>query len=156
MVGFGFDVHKLIPGDRLMLGGVAIPGNVAALAHSDGDVVLHALVDALLGSVGLGDIGELFPDSDEMWKDADSSLFVMETMTLVAEAGYRVVNVDITVILEQPRIGPYKSEMKATIARLCELPIQRVNVKATTSEMLGYVGRGEGVCAHVVCQVEAR
>lgn len=155
MVGFGFDVHKLIPGDKLMLGGVAIPGNVSALAHSDGDVVLHALVDALLGSVGLGDIGELFPDTDGMWKNAESSLFVMETMTVITEAGYRVVNVDVTVILEEPRIGPYKSEMKAIIARLCELPIQRVNVKATTSEKLGYVGRGEGVCAHVVCQVEA-
>jgi 2-C-methyl-D-erythritol 2,4-cyclodiphosphate synthase len=154
MVGFGFDVHKLVQGDRLMLGGVAIPGNVQALAHSDGDVVLHALVDALLGSTGLGDIGERFPDSDDTWKNAASSLFVMEAMTLVTEAGYRVVNIDVTVILEDPKIGPYKDEMKKTIAKLCEVQVQRVNIKATTSEKMGYVGRGEGVCAHVVCQVE--
>ncbi|NQW30557.1 MAG: 2-C-methyl-D-erythritol 2,4-cyclodiphosphate synthase [Ignavibacteria bacterium] len=154
MVGFGFDVHKLIPGNSLTLGGVVVPSDITALAHSDGDVVLHALVDALLGSVGLGDIGDHFPDTDSTWKDADSQLFVRETHLLLVEAGFTVTNIDVTIILEKPKLAQYKGEMKNVIAELCHIPAERVNVKATTSELLGYVGRGEGVCAHVVCQVD--
>lgn len=155
MVGFGFDVHRLCEGETLVLAGVTIPSPVGTVAHSDGDVVLHALVDALLGALALGDIGEHFPDSDPRWKGAASSLFVEHAVGLIRKAGCRIINVDCTLVLESPKILPYKLQMRENIARLCELPIERVAVKATTSERIGYVGRREGVHAWVICEVQS-
>lgn len=156
MVGFGFDVHRLEAGRTLTLGGVVIPSPLGTVAHSDGDVVFHALVDALLGTLALGDIGEHFPDSDPQWKGAASSRFVAHAVHLVQSHDCRIINVDCTLVLEAPKILPYKQAMRENIARLCGLPLERVAVKATTSEKMGYVGRGEGVHAYVVCEVQPK
>lgn len=153
MVGFGFDVHRLEEGRRLVLGGVEIPSPHGTVAHSDGDVVLHALVDALLGALALGDIGEHFPDTDPEWKGAASSQFVDHAVKLVREQGCEIVNVDCTLVLESPKILPYKQAMRERIAEMCGLALNRVSVKATTSERMGYVGRREGVHAFVICEV---
>ncbi len=155
MVGFGFDVHRLSEGETLVLAGVTIPSPVGTVAHSDGDVVFHALVDALLGALALGDIGEHFPDSDPRWKGAASSLFVEHAVGMIRNAGCRIINVDCTLVLESPKILPYKMQMRENIARLCGLPLERVAVKATTSERIGYVGRREGVHAWVICEVQS-
>jgi 2-C-methyl-D-erythritol 2,4-cyclodiphosphate synthase len=154
MIGLGFDVHRLAPGETLVLGGVPIPSEIGTVAHSDGDVILHALVDALLGAVALGDIGEHFPDTDPRWKGASSSVFVEHAVKIVTEAGYRIINVDATLVLQSPKILPYKAQMRENIAVLCGLPLNRVSMKATTSEHLGYAGRKEGVHAWVVCEVQ--
>ncbi|MCO6465868.1 MAG: 2-C-methyl-D-erythritol 2,4-cyclodiphosphate synthase [Bradyrhizobiaceae bacterium] len=154
MIGFGFDVHALAPSQTLVLGGVTIPSELGTIAHSDGDVVFHALVDALLGALALGDIGEHFPDSDVRWKGASSDVFVAHAVDLVRAEGCSIVNVDCTLVLQAPKILPYKQQMRENIARLCGLPLNRVSVKATTSEHLGYVGRSEGVHAWVVCEVQ--
>lgn len=156
MIGLGFDVHRLAEGESLVLGGVPIDAPLGTVAHSDGDVILHALVDALLGALALGDIGEHFPDRDPQWKGAPSSVFVQHAIALLAKEGYAPVNVDATLVLESPKILPYKQQMRETIASLCGLPVQRVSVKATTSEHLGYVGRSEGVHAWVICEVQPR
>ncbi len=153
MVGFGFDVHRLEEGRTLVLGGVEIPSPHGTVAHSDGDVVLHALVDALLGALALGDIGEHFPDTDPEWKGAASSRFVDHAVKLVREQGCMIVNVDCTLVLESPKILPYKLAMRERIAELCGIALDRVSVKATTSERMGYVGRREGVHAFVICEV---
>lgn len=147
MIGFGFDIHRLAAGESLILGGVAIPSDLGTVAHSDGDVILHALVDALLGSVGQGDIGEHFPDTDPKWRGAPSSVFVARALEIVTSEGFELVNVDITLVLERPKILPYKAEMREKIASLCRLPINRVSVKATTSEAVGAIGKGEAVQA---------
>lgn len=154
MIGLGFDVHRLAEGESLVLGGVAIPSTIGTVAHSDGDVILHALVDALLGALGLGDIGEHFPDTDPRWKGADSGVFVTHAMQMLRNEGYAPINIDCTLVLQAPKILDFKPAMRARIAELCGLPIQRVSVKATTSEHLGYAGRKEGVHAWVVSQVE--
>lgn len=155
MVGFGFDVHRLSEGETLVLAGVTIPSPVGTVAHSDGDVVFHALVDALLGALALGDIGEHFPDSDPRWKGASSSLFVEHAVGMIHKAACRIINVDCTLVLESPKILPFKLQMRENIARLCRLPLERVAVKATTSERIGYVGRREGVHAWVICEVQS-
>jgi 2-C-methyl-D-erythritol 2,4-cyclodiphosphate synthase len=154
MIGLGFDVHRLAEGESLVLGGITIDSIIGTVAHSDGDVILHALVDALLGALGLGDIGEHFPDTDPRWKGAESSVFVTHAMHLLRAEGYAPINVDCTLVLQSPKILDYKPAMRERIAELCGLPIQRVSVKATTSEHLGYAGRKEGVHAWVVAQVE--
>lgn len=154
MVGFGFDVHRLAEGQTLVLAGVEIPSPIGTVAHSDGDVIFHALVDALLGAIALGDIGEHFPDTDPRWKGAASSQFVEHAVALLREGGYRIINVDCTLVLESPKILPFKPQMRENIARLCGLPLERVAVKATTSERMGYVGRKEGVHAFVACEVQ--
>lgn len=156
MIGLGFDVHRLAEGETLVLGGVAIPSEIGTVAHSDGDVVLHALVDALLGALALGDIGEHFPDTDPQWKGASSDRFVQHAIAMLAERGYAPVNVDATLVLQAPKILPYKQQMRETIAHLCGLPVERVSVKATTSEHLGYAGRKEGVHAWVITEVQPR
>lgn len=156
MVGFGFDVHRLAEGESLVLGGVTIPSPLGTVAHSDGDVIFHALVDALLGAMALGDIGEHFPDTDPQWKGAPSSGFVEHAVRLIAEQNCYVVNIDCTLVLESPKILNYKTEMRQNIARHCAIPIERVAVKATTSERVGYVGRSEGVQAFVICEVQRR
>jgi 2-C-methyl-D-erythritol 2,4-cyclodiphosphate synthase len=153
MIGFGFDIHRLAAGESLVLGGVTVDSTVGTVAHSDGDVILHALVDALLGSVGMGDIGEHFPDTDPRWRGVSSSVFVAEALRIVTLAGRKVVNIDATLVLERPKISPYKEQMRDAIANMCGLPRGRVNIKATTSEAVGAIGRGEAVQAWVVCMV---
>jgi 2-C-methyl-D-erythritol 2,4-cyclodiphosphate synthase len=154
MVGFGFDVHRLAEGHSLVLAGVEIPSPIGTVAHSDGDVVFHALVDALLGALALGDIGEHFPDTDPAWKGAASSQFVEQAVGLIRQHLCRIINVDCSLVLESPKILPFKQAMRENIARLCGLPLERVAVKATTSERMGYVGRKEGVHAFVACEVQ--
>jgi len=149
-VGHGYDVHAFEPGDFVTLGGVRIPHTHGVRAHSDGDVVLHALCDALLGSLALGDIGQHFPDSDPRWKDADSRSFLRHCVRLVHEHGYRVVNVDVTVLAEAPRLGAHRAAMRNNIASDLQTTADRVNVKATTCEGLGALGRGEGLACHAV------
>lgn len=130
-----------------MLGGVRIAHTRGVVAHSDGDVVLHALCDALLGAAGLGDIGQHFPDSDPRWKGAASARFVTAVLALLRAGGFAVVNADLTVIAETPRVGPHREAIRREVARLLEVPVERVNLKATTTERLGFLGRGEGIAA---------
>jgi 2-C-methyl-D-erythritol 2,4-cyclodiphosphate synthase len=146
-VGFGIDVHAFGPGDALMLGGVRIAHTRGVVAHSDGDVLLHALVDALLGAAGLGDIGEHFPDSDPRWREAESRLFVSSTLDMLARRSLRVVNVDLTLLAQQPRLAPWRDQIRHSVASLLGLPITDVNLKATTTEHLGFLGRNEGLGA---------
>jgi len=146
-VGSGFDVHAFGPGEALMLGGVRIPHSHGVIAHSDGDVLLHALVDALLGAAGLGDIGQHFPDSDPAWAGAASLRFVAAAKAMLAAHHWRVVNVDLTLVAEAPRIGPWRQSIRQSVARSLELAEAQVNLKATTTEGLGFIGRGEGLAA---------
>lgn len=155
-IGIGFDVHAFGPGDHVMLGGVRIPHAAGLRAHSDGDVVLHALADALLGAIGAGDIGQHFPDSDPAWRGADSRGLLRHVAGLVAQAGHRVGNCDVTVIAEAPRIGPHREAMRANIAADLGIPVAAVSVKATTTERLGFTGRGEGIAAQAAVLLEAR
>lgn len=149
-IGHGFDVHAFGPGDAVMLGGVRIAHDQGLVAHSDGDVVLHALCDALLGAAGLGDIGRHFPDTDPRWRGADSRDLLRRVVALVAAAGLRPGNVDVTVLAQAPRIAPHVSAMRDHIAADLGIPAARVNVKATTTEGLGFVGRREGIAVHAV------
>jgi 2-C-methyl-D-erythritol 2,4-cyclodiphosphate synthase len=155
-VGTGIDVHAFGPGDHVMLGGVRVAHDRGVLAHSDGDVALHALCDALLGAAGLGDIGVHFPDSDPRWRGAESSQFVLQVMTMLADAGWRVGNVDITVLAEAPRIAKHRAAICEVIAGLLGVSADRVNVKATTTETLGFVGRGEGLAAQATVFIVPR
>ncbi len=153
MVGFGFDVHRLAVNESLILGGVNIESLFGTVAHSDGDVLLHALMDALLGAAGLGDIGEHFPDTDEKYKNADSMQLTAKVVELLDNSGYSIVNIDATLNLEKPKISPYKNAMKEKIAKICNLPENRVNIKATTNEKLGYIGKSEGIIAYCVAEI---
>lgn len=150
-IGQGFDVHAFGDGDHVMVGGVRIPFERGVLAHSDGDVALHALCDAMLGALALGDIGVHFPPSDARWKDADSRALLRHCNTLLAERGWRVGNADVTVICERPKIGPHAAAMRAAIADDLGIALDCISVKATTSEQLGFTGRGEGIAAQAVC-----
>lgn len=147
-IGQGYDVHVFGEGDHVMLGGVRVPHRCGVLAHSDGDVVLHALCDAMLGALALGDIGVHFPPSDDRWKGADSSRFVTHCNALLAERGWQVGNADITVICERPKVGPHALAMREKVAQLLGIELERVSIKATTSEKLGFTGREEGIAAH--------
>ncbi len=149
-IGHGFDVHRFGEGDHLMIGGVAIPFGQGFVAHSDGDVLLHAVCDALLGACALGDIGRHFPDTDEAWAGADSRALLRHVHGMVHAAGYRVGNVDATVIAQAPRLAPHIAGMVANIASDLALAPSAVNVKATTTERLGFTGRGEGIAAEAV------
>lgn len=149
-IGSGIDVHAFGPGDFIMLGGVRIPHSHGVVAHSDGDVVLHALCDALLGAAGLGDIGHHFSDSDPQWKGADSARFVASVLALLRARRLAVANVDLTVLAQAPKIAPYREAMRRQIARLLEVGVERVNIKATTTEGLGFLGRAEGIAAQAV------
>lgn len=150
---FGFDVHRLGPGTAVRVGAVVIPHDGALIGHSDADVGLHALTDALLGTIAAEDIGHHFPPSDDRWKGADSGAFLRHAAGLVAAAGGRIGHVDLTIVCERPKIGPHRDRMRAAIAALLDLDPARVSVKATTSEGLGYTGRGEGIAAHAVATV---
>ena len=149
-VGQGYDVHALVPGRRLVIGGVEIPHAGGLLGHSDADVLLHAITDAILGAAALGDIGRLFPDQDPKFRDADSRVLLRTAVARAGAAGWRVGNVDATVIAERPRIGPHVAAMCAAVAAECGIDAAAVNVKGKTSEKLGYAGRGEGIAAQAV------
>ena len=153
-IGQGYDVHRLTPGRRLVLGGVEIPCEMGLLGHSDADVLLHALMDALLGAAALGDIGRLFPDSDERYRGADSRALLREVATLLKGRGYLVGNVDVTLVAQRPKVAPYVAQMRSNIAADLGLSPDRVSVKATTEEGLGFTGSGEGMAAHAVCLLE--
>jgi 2-C-methyl-D-erythritol 2,4-cyclodiphosphate synthase len=154
-IGQGYDCHALVPGRKLVIGGVAIPHAAGLLGHSDADVLLHAVIDALLGAAGLGDIGRHFPDTDARFAGADSRDLLRETARRVAAAGYAVGNVDATIIAQAPKMAPHIEAMVANIARDLELDAGQVNIKAKTNERLGYLGRGEGIAAEAVALVFA-
>ena len=148
--GIGFDSHRLIQGRRLVIGGIEIPSELGLDGHSDADVLAHAVIDALLGAAGLGDIGEHFPDNDERWRDADSIGLLRVAVGMVGAEGLTVVNVDCTVIMEAPKLAPHRQAIRDSLAAALGLPGARVNVKASTGERIGFVGRGEGVAALAV------
>lgn len=152
-IGAGIDVHRYGPGDHVMLAGVRIPAECGVIAHSDGDVVLHALCDALLGAAALGDIGQHFPDSDPRWRGAASHRFVVAVVGMLAERGWRVGNVDVTVLAEVPRIAAHREAMRVSLAAMLGLGVDDVSIKATTTEQLGFVGRREGLAAQVIAAI---
>ena len=150
-IGHGYDVHKFAENRKLILGGVEIEYKYGLLGHSDADVLLHAVCDAVLGAAALGDIGKHFPDTDERYRGIDSTLLLSHVIELINSLGYKICNIDCTLIAQKPKIGEYISDMTEIIARLCKTDISNVNVKATTEEGLGFTGRLEGVSAHAVC-----
>lgn len=152
-IGSGFDVHRLVEGRKCIICGVEIPYEKGLLGHSDADVALHALMDALLGALGLGDIGKHFPDTDERFKGADSMKLTEHVVGLLAKKGWVVNNVDITIIAQAPKMAPYIEEMRAKVARVLRVYPDQVNVKATTTEKLGFTGRGEGIAAEAVASI---
>jgi 2-C-methyl-D-erythritol 2,4-cyclodiphosphate synthase len=154
--GIGYDCHRLVAGRPLILGGVEIPHELGLEGHSDADALVHAVIDALLGAAGLGDIGEHFPDTDQRYRDADSLVLLGSVVTSVIATGLEVVNVDCTVMMETPKLGPWREEIRANLAKALGLPAQRVNVKATTGEGIGFVGRREGVAALAIASLRTR
>ncbi len=155
-IGQGIDVHAFGPGDRIMLGGVRIAHDQGLVAHSDGDVVIHALCDAIFGALALGDIGKHFPPSDERWRDADSRSFLRHCRTMMVERGYAIGNADITIVCERPRIAPHADAMRANLGADLSCEIGRISIKATTSEKLGFTGRGEGIAALAIVLLETQ
>ncbi|MDA3876948.1 MAG: 2-C-methyl-D-erythritol 2,4-cyclodiphosphate synthase [Halothiobacillus sp.] len=149
-VGHGFDVHAFMPGDHLVVGGVRIPFDRAFLAHSDGDVLLHALCDALLGAVALGDIGQLFPDSDPAYEGIDSTILLSDVHNRIRALGWQIGNLDMTIIAQLPRMAPHIPAMRQRISEVLALSVDRINIKATTTERLGFTGRGEGIAVESV------
>lgn len=155
-IGHGYDVHRFADDRQLFIGGVEIPYTKGLLGHSDADVLLHAVCDALFGAAGLGDIGKHFPDSDPAYKGIDSKLLLKNTIEKIREKGFSVSNIDATVIAQVPKLAPYIENMKNCIADICDISAERVNVKATTEERLGFTGREEGIAAHAVCLLEEK
>lgn len=153
-IGNGYDVHRFAENRDLFLGGVKIPYELGLLGHSDADVLLHAIMDALLGAAALGDIGKLFPDTDERFKGADSLLLLKEVCVVLGAKGYKIVNIDSIVIAQKPKLAPYIEQMRNNIADACKIDISQVSVKATTEEKLGFTGRLEGISSHAVCLIE--
>ncbi len=147
-VGNGYDIHRLEENNTLILGGVLIPFSRGTVAHSDGDVVIHALCDALLGAAGLGDIGHFFPDNDNKFKNIDSKILLKEVFEMIYKEGFSIENIDLTIVLETPKLNNYLPEMKSQISKCINLPVSNINIKATTSEKLGFIGRGEGVSCY--------
>lgn len=154
-IGHGYDVHKLVPDRRLILGGVEIPHTVGLLGHSDADVLTHALMDALLGAAAMGDIGHLFPDNDPAYSGADSIVLLREVMKRLQGAGWKLGNADITVLAQAPKLAPHIEQMRQNLARAMDCDITQVSVKATTEEGLGFTGAKEGIAAHAVVLIEA-
>ena len=150
-IGQGYDVHAFGDGDHVVLGGVRVPHDRGVLAHSDGDVVIHALCDAILGALALGDIGQHFPPSDPQWKGADSRAFLRHCDALAGERGWRLGNADVTVVCERPKVGPHAAAMRDVLAQELAVDVEAISIKATTSEKLGFTGRGEGIAAMAVC-----
>ncbi len=155
-IGHGYDVHRLIEGRKLILGGVEIPFEKGLLGHSDADVLVHAVMDSMLGALALGDIGKHFPDNDSKYEGADSILLLKKVSEIIGENGFCVGNIDSTVICQSPKLAPYIEKMRENIASSAGCEISRVSVKATTEERLGFTGAGEGIAAHAVCILEAR
>lgn len=149
-IGHGYDVHKLVEGRKLIVGGVEIPYELGLLGHSDADVLLHAISDAILGAAALGDIGGMFPDTDEKWKGADSLVILEAVVKRVNDEGYFIENIDSTLIAQQPKMKPHILSMRENIAKACGIDVSQVSVKATTEEQLGFTGRKEGISAHAV------
>ncbi|MDX9790412.1 MAG: 2-C-methyl-D-erythritol 2,4-cyclodiphosphate synthase [Candidatus Kapaibacterium sp.] len=154
MVGFGYDVHRLESGQSLILGGVLISDSFGTIAHSDGDALSHSLIDALLGAAGLGDIGEHFPDTDDKYKNADSMKLLKITVDLLRLHRFRIINLDILIQLEYPKLKIYKPMIKKNVAEVCMIEQERVNIKAGTNEKMGFVGRSEGIAVYSVCLIE--
>ena len=153
-IGHGYDVHRLVEGRSLILGGVRIPFEKGLAGHSDADVLTHAVMDALLGAAAMGDIGKLFPDTDDRYLGADSIALLREVDWWLTEAGYRLGNLDVTVIAQRPKLAPYINQMRQNLAAALRTELQNVSVKATTEEHLGFTGSGEGIAAHAVCLLE--
>ena len=153
-IGYGFDTHKLVHGRKLILGGVYIPFEKGLLGHSDADVLLHAITDALLGALALGDIGQHFPDNDPAYKDADSRVLLKHCYKLILEKGYKLTNLDATIVAERPKLMPHLPKIRETIANDLSTDLNRISVKATTSEKMGFVGREEGISATAVVLIE--
>ena len=154
-VGNGYDVHQLAEGLPLVLGGVKVPHTKGCVAHSDGDVLIHALCDALLGALALGDIGQHFPDTSDEYAGIDSAILLRRVVAMVRERGWEIVNVDITLLAQKPKIAPFVPQMRETLAGVLGLPVDTVSVKATTTERLGFVGREEGVSAYATCLLKS-
>lgn len=152
-VGLGYDVHKLVEGRELILGGVKVPHTLGLLGHSDADVLVHAIMDALLGAAALGDIGKHFPDTDEAYKGADSMVLMAHVRELIEEKGYVIENVDATIIAQKPKLRPYIDQMEENIAKVLRIERDQINVKATTEERLGFTGREEGMAAQAICSL---
>ncbi len=152
-VGHGYDVHKLVEGRKLILGGVEIPHAVGLLGYSDADVLLHAVMDSLLGAAAMGDIGKWFPDTDEKFRGAKSTELLKSVCGLILEKGFTIQNIDATVLAQEPKLSPYIEDMRKKIADCCGLDVEQVSVKATTEESLGFTGRKEGIAAHAVCLI---
>lgn len=153
-IGHGYDVHKLVEGRDLIVGGVKIPYEKGLLGHSDADVLLHAVSDSLLGAAAMGDIGGMFPDNDPQFLDADSLVLLRRVFERLRESGYKVINVDATIIAQRPKMKPYIPEMRMNIAAALSTSIDNISVKATTEEEMGFTGRGEGISAHCVCLID--
>lgn len=153
-IGHGYDVHRLVEGRSLILGGVRVPFEKGLDGHSDADVLTHAVMDALLGAAALGDIGKLFPDTDDRYLGADSIALLREVDRRLTEAGYRLGNLDVTVIAQRPKLAPYINQMRQNLAAALHTELQNVSIKATTEEHLGFTGSGEGIAAHAVCLLE--
>ena len=155
-IGHGYDVHRLVPDRKLILGGVDIPWEKGLLGHSDADVLLHALMDALLGAAALGDIGKHFPDTDEQYRGADSMALLRQVRTILSDQGFTAGNVDCTVLAQRPKLAPHIQQMRENIAAALEIPVDRVSVKATTEEGLGFTGEGLGIAAHAVVLIDEK
>ena len=155
-IGHGYDVHRFTDGEYITIGGVKIPFNKSLLAHSDGDVLAHAIADSLLGAAGQRDIGFFFPDNDPAYKNADSMVLLKRVKEIISEAGYGIENVDSTIIAQEPKMKPYILEMRQCLADALSIPFEDINVKATTEEKLGFTGRGEGISAHAVCLLKSK
>ena len=153
-IGHGYDVHKLVEGRKLILGGIEVPHTLGLLGHSDADVLTHAIMDALLGAAALGDIGQHFPDNDDRYLGADSTVLLRHVMELIQEKGYRIGNLDATIIAQKPKLMPYLPLMRKKLAEVMGIREDRLNLKATTEEHLGFTGRQEGISAHCVCLLE--
>src|SRR5262245_61689662 len=153
-VGSAHDTHRLVEGRPLILGGVPVPHSKGLFGHSDADVVLHAVTDALLGAAGLGDIGDAYPDTDPRWKDADSKLFLNGALERLNQAGWKVVNLDVIILAQEPKLGPIKAVIRTNLAGLLGLPVDAVNVKAKTGEKVGHIGRAEAIACQVVALID--
>jgi len=152
--GFGIDIHKFELDKQMVLGGVNIEHKYGCKAHSDGDVLIHSIIDAMLGAIGAGDIGEFFPDNDKQYKNANSVIFLEKINTFLNNVGFKITNIDITILTEQPKINPHKLAIKTNLAKILNLPLHLINIKATTNEKMGFIGRGEGIAVHSVVNVE--
>lgn len=155
-IGHGYDVHRLVEGRKLIMGGVEIPYEKGLLGHSDADVLAHAIMDALLGAAALGDIGKLFPDNDPAFEGADSMKLMARVVEVLEEKGWKIGNIDSTVIAQKPKLAPFIPQMRERMAQVCGIDVEQISVKATTEEKLGFTGSGEGIAAHAVCILEKR